>query len=218
MNNSLCSILFSLSCAGLIASNPPNFGSVMEYDYSTDTHTYGWNSEVNYPYFFQYSPDLMQWDYLNVIEPGDGLHKEWHFQIDAQGQVPTERLFLRLAFPDAPLVGVDLINGDADGDKVGSQDELNQGTDPLSMAMNNDSDSIPDDWEVFHGLDVTPGVDNSTDDEEPDQLDNATEFALGTDPNDIDTDDDGQEDGDEVTQGSDPLWMDNPSLRLIIHE
>lgn len=209
-------ILLSLPSAGLIASNPPNLGSIIEYNYSTDTHTYGWDSEENYPYFFQYSPDLMQWDYLNVIEPGDGLHKEWHFQIDTQGHVPTDRFFLRLTFPDAPLVGSDLINGDADGDRIGSQDELNQGTDPLTFAME-DADSIPDDWEVFHGLDVSPGVDNSSDDEEPDQLDNATEFELGTDPNDIDTDDDGQEDGDEFTQGSDPLWMDNPSLRLIVN-
>jgi len=181
MKNSLCYLFLALPMIGLQATTPPNLGSVMEYDYSTDTHTYGWDSEEHYPYFFQYSPDLINWDYLNVIEPGDGLHKEWHFQIDAQGHVPTDRFFLRLAFPDDPMVGMDLINGDADGDKVGSQDELNQGTDPLAFAME-DLDLIPDDWEVFYGLDTTPGVDDSGLDADWDGLINAHEFEAGTRP------------------------------------
>jgi len=181
MKNSLCYLFLALPMIGLQATTPPNLGSVMEYDYSTDTHTYGWDSEEHYPYFFQYSPDLINWDYLNVIEPGDGLHKEWHFQIDAQGHVPTDRFFLRLAFPDGPMVGMDLINGDADDDKIGSQDELNQGTDPLSYRMD-DLDLIPDDWEAFYGLDTTPGVDDSGLDADWDGLINAHEFEAGTRP------------------------------------
>lgn len=205
MKNSLCYILFSLPVAGLQAVAPPNLGSVLEYDYSTDMHTYGWDSEENYPYFFQYSPDLMQWDYLNVIEPGDGQHKEWHFQIDVEGHVPTERFFLRLAYPDAPMVGMDLINGDADGDKVGSQDELDQGTDPLGYRMD-DLDLIPDDWEIFFGLDTTPGVDDSGLDADWDGLNNANEFLAGTRPDRPDSD------GNSLTDLQDHLALTETKL------
>jgi len=68
-----------------------------------------------------------------------------------------------------------------------------------------DGDGLPDDWElsVFNNLNETGQTDPDND-----QLSNAQEFELGTDPTDPDTDDDGVKDGKEVNNGWDPLNPD----------
>ena len=45
-----------------------------------------------------------------------------------------------------------------------------------------DNDEMPDLWELEHGLD--PTLDDSTEDRDMDGMDNGSEFAAGTDPND----------------------------------
>lgn len=71
---------------------------------------------------------------------------------------------------------------DLDGDLVLNIDEFNNTTAPNSNASL-DGDPIPDDWEVFHGLDISPGADNSSSDSEPDGLNLQNEFLNGTNPN-----------------------------------
>jgi hypothetical protein len=71
-----------------------------------------------------------------------------------------------------------------------------------------DSDSLPDDFELFYFGDISY-YDGSSD-PDSDGLDNAGEFACGTNPTDADTDDDGLSDGDEVnTYGTSPTNSDS---------
>ena len=64
-----------------------------------------------------------------------------------------------------------------------------------------DSDGLPDDWEIAHGL--NPGFDDANLDWDGDGLTNLQEYLRGTDPFNPDTDGDGILDGDEVV-GRDP--------------
>ena len=62
-----------------------------------------------------------------------------------------------------------------------------------------DNDQLPDYWELQHRTDA--GTNNALADPDGDALDNATEFALGTDPNNPDTDNDGLSDFVETNTG-----------------
>jgi hypothetical protein len=66
-----------------------------------------------------------------------------------------------------------------------------------------DHDDIPNDWEIFYGLDPYNSWDR---DEDPDgdSLSNYDEYIQGTNPYDKDTDDDNHEDGEEVFSETDP--------------
>ncbi|HZE17013.1 MAG TPA: choice-of-anchor X domain-containing protein, partial [Mycobacterium sp.] len=65
-----------------------------------------------------------------------------------------------------------------------------------------DKDSIPDAWEKEHGVSDPQG----DPDPDRDSLNNYLEYLNGTDPNDSDTDDGGENDGSEVnSSGHDPL-------------
>jgi len=67
-----------------------------------------------------------------------------------------------------------------------------------------DGDGMPDDWEVYYGLDPLEPSDGALD-PDGDGLSNALEFFHGTDPGNPDTDGDGFSDGAETAAGSDPL-------------
>ncbi|MGB0653260.1 MAG: hypothetical protein ACPGQL_08675 [Thermoplasmatota archaeon] len=64
-----------------------------------------------------------------------------------------------------------------------------------------DADGLPDAWEIEHFGDLNQ---TASDDPDDDSLTNAGEHSRGTDPNDPDTDGDGDQDGAEVDCGSDP--------------
>ena len=66
-----------------------------------------------------------------------------------------------------------------------------------------DSDTMPDWWEILHGLNAGSPSD-ATGDPDGDGLLNEDEYIWGTDPDDPDSDGDWTRDGDEVEQGYDP--------------
>jgi hypothetical protein len=82
----------------------------------------------------------------------------------------------------------------------------------METPVDSDDDGIPDDWEVQNGMDYTDIADGSQD-VDNDQLTNIAEFENGTDPDQADTDGDGQIDGLEVLFHSDPL---NPNETAVI--
>jgi hypothetical protein len=82
----------------------------------------------------------------------------------------------------------------------------------METPADSDNDGIPDDWEVQNGMDYTDTADGSQDPDD-DQLTNIAEFENGTDPDQADTDGDGQIDGLEVLFHSDPL---NPNETAVI--
>ncbi|WP_153913460.1 S8 family serine peptidase [Shewanella sp. TC10] len=67
-----------------------------------------------------------------------------------------------------------------------------------------DNDGIPDDLELYYGLDPFDPTDAQADND-GDGLTNIEEILLGTDPNNPDTDGDGVDDGTEYNNGSNPL-------------
>ncbi|WP_269524937.1 hypothetical protein [Coraliomargarita parva] len=70
---------------------------------------------------------------------------------------------------------------DFDADRISNLEEFFASTNPLS-SFSADGDSIPDDWEVYYGLDVTPGVDSSGHDSDCDGASSLSEFEMNTDP------------------------------------
>ena len=93
--------------------------------------------------------------------------------------------------------------GDADGDGLPDEQEIELGTDPANP--DTDGDGASDGAEVAAGTDPRdpgsrPGG-PAADDADGDGLSDAEELALGTDPASIDTDGDGTHDGAE-TRGS----------------
>ncbi len=93
-------------------------------------------------------------------------------------------------------------NPDSDGDDLSDGFEVNR-VPPLNPHYpDSDGDTMWDGWEIEHGFDpnlVADGGDNRDDDD----LNNAGEFAAGSDPDNPDSDNDGLTDGEEV-HGSHP--------------
>lgn len=74
----------------------------------------------------------------------------------------------------------------------------------METSQDRDNDGIPDDWEVQHHLDHTQSGDELLD-RDNDSANNLEEYTYGTDPDNPDSDGDGQLDGMEIIFGTDPL-------------
>ncbi|MDD2600814.1 MAG: hypothetical protein PHO37_16600, partial [Kiritimatiellae bacterium] len=95
-------------------------------------------------------------------------------------------------------------SADTDEDGMSDSDELSRV--PPCDPLNNDSDgdTMPDGWEVQHGLNPMDAGDANGDMDE-DDLTNLEEYKLNLDPNNRDTDGDWMGDGWEVKYGLNPL-------------
>jgi hypothetical protein len=80
------------------------------------------------------------------------------------------------------------------------------------LPSDRDGDTMPDDWEVYSGLNHTDPSDGAGD-SDGDGLSNAAEYSWGTDPRNPDSDGDGFPDGVEVNAGSNPL---DPGSKPIV--
>ncbi|MDP7477283.1 MAG: S-layer homology domain-containing protein [Candidatus Peribacteraceae bacterium] len=105
------------------------------------------------------------------------------------------------------IIGTDRTKADTDGDGINDKD------DPFPLdggyRGDRDNDGLPDEYEEANNLEETRRSD-AEEDLDNDGLTNLEEFLQGTDINNPDTDQDGEEDGKEVELGSDPL--ENPCL------
>jgi hypothetical protein len=112
------------------------------------------------------------------------------------------RSYMHLAFMDG--YETDPLCADTDYDDLSDGEEVALGTDPCRP--DTDRDGLPDGWEMSNGLDPLSNVgdDGTVGDSDEDGLENIDEYLNGTDPNLPDTDGDGVNDGQEVSQNSDP--------------
>lgn len=105
------------------------------------------------------------------------------------------------------IMGTDRSKTDTDGDSIGDLEDPF----PLSRAYKKDTDGdgLPDAYE--HANKLRPDVrSDAEEDSDGDGLTNLEEFIEGTDMLNPDSDEDGQTDGEEVEQDSNPL--ENPCL------
>jgi hypothetical protein len=125
----------------------------------------------------------------NADSDGDGLPDGW--EVD-HGLDPNS------------TTGNNGPDGDFDGDGLTNTEEYSLGTNPNNA--DSDGDTLPDKWEVDHGLNPTSasGTNGAGGDADADGLTNAQEFADGTNPTNPDSDGDGLPDGWEVGYHLDP--------------
>lgn len=169
-------------------------------------------------------PNSWEINYDDVMDP---LLNDASADPDNDGLVNLEE-YLRGTAPNDP---------DTDNDGVSDGDEVANGTNPLAIDLDLDSDGMPSDWETANGLD--PLVDDALDDLDGDGLLNlyeyslisnelwmavytnipgaTTNFAFGipgsTDPDSVDTDNDGLYDLYEITTNAavTNLFITNPN-------
>lgn len=182
MKNKLFTWLFAagLPVAFVLWGEPPDDadepgrGSRVRSIPADDSYIFSWWGRTGETYFIQISPDLIGWEYIDEIFPGEDALIEHGFSSNASS------LFFRLLYThEAPP---DPGNADFDGDGVSNMAELAQGTDPF-RATDTDGDGIPDDWEIFHGLDPDDPTDAAAD-IDGDGFSNLQEYQAGLDPND----------------------------------
>ncbi len=105
------------------------------------------------------------------------------------------------------FIGTDRANPDSDSDSLNDKD------DPYPLdpryTKDTDGDGLPDEYEDEHQLRKDVRSD-ANEDLDGDGLTNLQEFIEGTNINNKDSDNDGEIDGEEVANGSDPL--ENPCL------
>lgn len=147
---------------------------------TADAFKLSWDGLQGNTYFIQQSQNLTDWNYIPIIESGDGNTIEYGFQSS------TNKLFLRLVYTDQPTS--DPENDDFDGDGVTNINELLiSNTDPFvvdnvfDFENDADGDGLSDSYEIENGLDPNDPTD-ADQDADGDGISNYQEFLDGTDP------------------------------------
>ena len=162
-----------------------NEGSQLTHDSVNDTWKFSWWGRSGITYFMQQSDDLMSWQYIPVIEPGQNGVVEWNFATSA------DKLFMRLKHTDKATVNP--FDDDFDGDGISNINELTAPSelnlDPFDPDSNDngildgfediDDDTLPDWWEIYWFGDLDQDANQDTDN---DFISNGSEFLADTNP------------------------------------
>lgn len=133
-----------------------------------------WPGVAQRTYFYQWSSDLVTWHYALFMAFGDGGHE---FFMDSS----PDKLFVRLhRVDDASITTLQgAKDADFDGDGISNYSEVtNYHTFPT--LWDTDGDLIPDGLEV--ALSTSPVLNQATDDDDGDGMNNAEEYLAGRDP------------------------------------
>ncbi len=160
----------------------------------------------SYPWTTQYYGGI---ETLTLAKPNPGfVFDHWEYTVGPMTGPDTEDTNgIMILVPEDVVAFFIPDNPDLDGDGISNDDETNiYGTDPQNP--DTDGDGVDDGDEIANGSDPLDPCDPSDAncDNDGDGITNIDETNVyGTDPNNPDTDNDGINDGDEVTNGSDPL-------------
>lgn len=113
-------------------ANDENEGAQITSAVAADAFIFSWWGVAGRTYFIQQSTELMDWDYITIIESGQDAVIQWGFTSNA------ERYFLKLHFTDEPMV--DPFDADIDFDGISNWQELLNGTDPFVIDSGDDPD------------------------------------------------------------------------------
>lgn len=145
----LAAITATVTVASLRANDPPQQPHVAFTEGSGGTWNADWEGVDNRTYFTQRSLDLVNWQFLPVLEYGAGL-KGVGFSNEG-----ASKYFFRLVYIDADWVTSEqeARNADFDGDGIPNWFEVEVlGSNPLdrdSAGGDSDSDGLPDGWELY---------------------------------------------------------------------
>lgn len=127
---------------------------------------------------------------------GDGIPDRTEQQNGTDPLVPNPKPSTTV--PAKPIPGSGNTGGQSSGNNAGSvSGQVNM---PPATSSDKDGDGMPDKWEREHGLNPNDATD-ATKDPDHDNVDNLTEYKIGTNPQKMDTDGDGMPDGWEYAHG-----------------
>jgi hypothetical protein len=157
------------------------------------------------------------WDPYKSDTDGDGLPDKWEQQY---GLNPSDANDAGYDFDVDGLNNKQEYNAkthprnpDTDGDKVTDGAEMAKNLNPKSK-KDTDKDGMSDDWETYYGLNKDSSNDKSLD-KDSDGLSNYLEYAVNSNPLDVDTDKDNMSDGDEYNIGRIPT-LNEPAILIPI--
>jgi len=170
-----------LVASGIVGATPEPQPQTSFTEGSSGTWNADWSGVTLRTYFFEWSLDLVNWNYAPLVEFGTGLKS---FGINTEGE---DKFFIRLQYVDDTTVTTlqEARDADFDNDGIPNYYEVeNIYTNPLdksSAGGDSDSDGLPDGWELFHfgGL----GIADPNAVLQPDGLTNKEKADLGLNPN-----------------------------------
>lgn len=142
--------------------------------WTSGTFKSDWPGVAQRTYFYQWSLDLVTWQYAPFMAFGDGGHE---FFMDSS----PNKLFVRLHHVDDTTVTSleEAEDADFDGDGLTNLSEVMDYQTSPSL-WDTDGDLVPDGLEVASG--TSPILNQATDDDDSDGMNNAEEYLAGRDP------------------------------------
>ena len=133
-----------------------------------------WPGVEQRTYFYQWSVDLVTWHYAPFMAFGTGGHE---YLMESS----PEKLFVRLhRVDDATVTNLqEAQDADFDGDGISNMSEVTS-YETFPTLWDTDGDLIPDGLEL--ALNTSPLLNNATDDDDFDGMNNADEYLAGRDP------------------------------------